>query len=168
MHIPSPRVQDDPDDKLYLFQFPNPFPHFVPDPELSLVKDFDVHYPPLAAAAKKETPTSPDKPHGILKKVQFGEGVKVEDKDDKKEARRIAKEQEERKAMLRELQKQEAQRKPEGRIGTLVVMKSGRVKMVLGKDIVMDVSQSLWVDLGLGLGQHRVGIWPGVDRDLAR
>jgi DNA-directed RNA polymerase III subunit RPC4 len=32
---------------------------------------------------------------------------------------------------------------PEGRIGSLVVMKSGRVKMVLGDGIVMDVSHSL-------------------------
>jgi DNA-directed RNA polymerase III subunit RPC4 len=29
---------------------------------------------------------------------------------------------------------------PEGRIGTMVVMKSGRVKMVMGEDIVMNVS----------------------------
>lgn len=29
---------------------------------------------------------------------------------------------------------------PEGRIGTMVVMKSGKVKMILGEDIVMNVS----------------------------
>jgi len=32
---------------------------------------------------------------------------------------------------------------PEGRIGSLVVMKSGRVKMVLGDGIVMNVCPSL-------------------------
>jgi DNA-directed RNA polymerase III subunit RPC4 len=31
---------------------------------------------------------------------------------------------------------------PEGRIGTLVTMKSGKVKMVLGENVVMDVCQS--------------------------
>jgi hypothetical protein len=36
--------------------------------------------------------------------------------------------------------KKEEARKPEGRIGTMVVMKSGKVKMVLGDGIVMDVS----------------------------
>lgn len=29
---------------------------------------------------------------------------------------------------------------PEGRIGTMVIMKSGKVKMVFGEDVVMNVS----------------------------
>ncbi len=45
-------------------------------------------------------------------------------------------------AQLREKRAKEKMARPpeEGRIGTLVVMKSGRVKMVLGEDIVMNVS----------------------------
>lgn len=39
-----------------------------------------------------------------------------------------------------ELRARELARKPEGRIGTLVVMKSGKTKMVLGDGIVLDVS----------------------------
>ena len=35
--------------------------------------------------------------------------------------------------------KKKAQPPPDGRIGTLVVMKSGKVKLVMGKDIVMNV-----------------------------
>jgi hypothetical protein len=76
---------------------------------------------------------------------------------DDKEATSAAKEKEREKAAAREAkhakaesdarfkkiaeyEKREKERKAEGRIGTLVVSKSGRVKMVLGRDIVMDVS----------------------------
>ena len=38
---------------------------------------------------------------------------------------------------------------PEGRIGTLCVMKSGKVKMVMGDDIVMNVGLSSSLPLGL-------------------
>lgn len=41
---------------------------------------------------------------------------------------------------IKGLQQKEGWRLPEGRIGTLVVMKSGKVKMVVGDGIVMDVS----------------------------
>jgi DNA-directed RNA polymerase III subunit RPC4 len=49
---------------------------------------------------------------------------------------------------------------PEGRIGSLVVMKSGRVKMVLGEGIVMDVSFtfvvcSRWKLTRLGFARSR-------------
>jgi DNA-directed RNA polymerase III subunit RPC4 len=43
---------------------------------------------------------------------------------------------------LRGAAKKHGVKPPEGRIGSLVVMKSGRVKMVLGDGIVMDVSCS--------------------------
>jgi hypothetical protein len=40
---------------------------------------------------------------------------------------------------------------PEGRVGTLVIMKSGKVKLVFGEDIVMNVglSSSLSMDVPL-------------------
>ncbi len=117
--------QENPEDKLYLFQFPNPFPHFVPNPDFSLLRDVD-------------TMRSPEqKPHGILKKsVQFDAGAK----DEKKDAKRPLKENEEKRKAYKELEAKEKLRKPEGRIGTLVIMKSGKAKMVLGDGIVMDVS----------------------------
>jgi hypothetical protein len=80
------------------------------------------------------------KPHSILKKtVQFDAGAK----DEKKDAKRPLKENDEKRKVYKELEAKEKKRKPEGRIGTLVVMKSGKVKMVLGEGIVMDVSGGL-------------------------
>ena len=80
-------------DKLYIFQFPHLFPHFIPPGPIDVTAEEDVKpdVKPTAAQlkAKAKGPAPPP---------------------------------------------------PEGRIGTMVVMKSGRVKMVLGKDIVMDVS----------------------------
>jgi hypothetical protein len=50
-------------------------------------------------------------------------------------------------AQMRAAKKKGALPPPEGRIGTLVVMKSGKVKMVLGDGIVMDVSLTPTFDL---------------------
>jgi hypothetical protein len=96
-----------------------------------------------AAAAGTDTKppgTADVKPPSILKKsVQFSAGVKSESSSDKKDKR--SKDSDAGKA-LKAAQEKEAGRKPEGRVGTLVVMKSGRVKMVLGDGVVMDVSVS--------------------------
>ena len=66
------------------------------------------------------------------------------EKDKEAVAKKLSAEEEKEKkakdAKLRALMKKEEARKPEGRIGTMVVMKSGKVKMVLGDGIVMDVS----------------------------
>lgn len=124
--------QDNPEEKLYVFQFPDPFPHFVPNPALSLLNGVeDVKPEPADAAA----------PKSILKKsVAFADGeapaaAASEDKPDK-----VKEEQVESKDRA-ELRARELARMPEGRIGTLVVMKSGKTKMVLGNGIVMDVSR---------------------------
>jgi DNA-directed RNA polymerase III subunit RPC4 len=42
---------------------------------------------------------------------------------------------------------------PEGRVGSLVVMKSGKVKVVMGDDIVMNVSVTFLSDRYLAAGQ---------------
>lgn len=86
--------QDNPQDKLYIFQFPHLFPRF-------------------------EAPGPVD-----MTQEDTKEGIK-----DVKPSL----------AALRGRKK--AAPPPQGRIGTLVVMKSGKVKMVMGDDIVMNVSR---------------------------
>ncbi|KAJ9120628.1 hypothetical protein QFC22_002557 [Naganishia vaughanmartiniae] len=161
---------DDPEDKIYLFQFPEPFPKFLPNPATSLqhkIEQLKAEAVSAAASVKAEPKAKAEpKTNGILKKnVAFKEGdVKMDDDkedgasdgDDKK-ATSAAKEKEKEKAAAREAkhakaesdarfkkiaeyEKREKERKAEGRIGTLVVSKGGRVKMVLGRDIVMDVT----------------------------
>jgi DNA-directed RNA polymerase III subunit RPC4 len=96
--------QDDPESKLFMFQFPQLFPHFHPRTIDATASEVD--------GARHEG----------------GEDVKPDIKPtaaqlrDKRAKEKIAKAPE------------------EGRVGTLVVMKSGKVKMVLGDDIVMNVS----------------------------
>nr|ADE10081.1 RNA pol Rpc4 [Tremella fuciformis] len=85
--------QDDPQDRLFVFQMPPKMPRFLPTG-------------PIDATANDETK----------------DGVK-----DVKPSTQALK------------GKKKAQPPPDGRIGTLVVMKSGKVKLVMGQDIVMNV-----------------------------
>ncbi|ORX38045.1 RNA polymerase III RPC4-domain-containing protein [Kockovaella imperatae] len=89
-------VPDESDEanKLYIFQFPHLFPHFIPPGPVDMTAEEDVK-PDVKTTQTKGKKRGPAPPP------------------------------------------------PEGRIGTLVVMKSGRVKMVLGKDIVMDVNSGV-------------------------
>lgn len=88
--------QDDPREKLFMFQFPHLFPNFKASGPVDMTQDGDTK-----EAIKDTKPTI---------------------------------------AQLRAQKRRGGAPPPEGRIGTLVVMKSGKVKMVLGDGIVMDVS----------------------------
>jgi len=129
---------------LYLLQFPDPFPAFVPDPSRSFLKDVDVDdlkpkselsgdIPAESESASKEKDKA-KKGVSFAEKDKDGAEVVVKKEDDKEKKAKDAK--------LKALMAKEKARKPEGRIGTMVVMKSGKVKMVLGDGIVMDVSPS--------------------------
>ncbi|KAJ9122096.1 hypothetical protein QFC24_004323 [Naganishia onofrii] len=160
---------DNPEDRLYLFQFPEPFPKFLPNPATSLARKIEQLKAEAvaAAAAVKAEPKPEPKTNGIMKKnVSFkkegdakmdgDEGDGASDGDDKgttsaakekerekaaaREAKHAKAESDARFKKIAEYEKREKERKAEGRIGTLVVSKSGRVKMVLGRDIVMDVT----------------------------
>ena len=87
-------MQADPQDKLFVFQFPNLFPKF----DSAVPVDFSA-----------------------------AEDVKPDVKPSM--------------AQLRARKKNPPP--PEGRIGTMVVMRSGKVKLVLGDDIVMNVGLTL-------------------------
>lgn len=87
-------------------------------------------------------------PKSILKKAKFASDDDVKMADPEEEAA-AAEKKAKQEAALRKLAEQKAlaaalakenARKIEGRIGTLVVTKLGKVKMVLGDGIVMDVS----------------------------
>lgn len=152
-------LQDNPEDKLYMFQFPEPFPKFLPNPATSLAAKIEELKAKAVAAA---TVKAESQPNGILKKkVSFdgkgdanmegkadgagsGDDEKkpTKDKIAAKEAKQAKAEADERYKTIADLERKERERKAQGRIGTLVVTKSGRAKMVLGKDIVMDVSRS--------------------------
>lgn len=119
-----------------MFQFPDPFPDFVPHQDYSLLQGNEA----LAAAQVK---ADPDKPSGILRKsVKFDapSGTAPDTPNDDEAAIKVKQEAESKEKFLAELRARESARKPEGRVGTLVVMKSGKVKMVMGDGIVMDVS----------------------------
>lgn len=150
-------MQDNPEDKLYLFQFPEPFPKFLPNPATSFAPKIEELKAQAVAAA---TVKAESKPNGILKKnVTFdGEGdadmdgkadvpgsgdeekKPTKDKIAAKEAKQAKAEAEARHKAIADYERRERERKAQGRIGTLVVTKSGKAKMVLSKDIVMDVS----------------------------
>lgn len=83
-------VQDDPQDKLFVFQFPNLFPRFDPAEPMD-----------STAAEEVKPDVKPSIAHLRAKKKNLPP--------------------------------------PEGRVGTMVVMRSGKVKLVLGDDIVMNV-----------------------------
>lgn len=107
-------------------------------PKSELVDETPSAAPPSAGEkAKKEKTVSFDKTEqdgGVKDKVAEAAAKKLSAEQDKEKKAKDAK--------LRALMKKEEARKPEGRIGTMVVMKSGKVKMVLGDGIVMDVSHA--------------------------
>ncbi|KAK4683526.1 DNA-directed RNA polymerase III subunit RPC4, partial [Tremellales sp. Uapishka_1] len=92
---------DNPEDKLFIFQFPHLFPKFTASG-------------PVDLSAETESK----------------EGIK----DVKPTPAALARAKREKEKNLPP---------PEGKIGTLVVMKSGKVKMVLGNDVVMNVSSGV-------------------------
>jgi hypothetical protein len=143
--------QADPKDKLYLLQFPDPFPRFVPDPARSFLKDVDLDDLVKPKAELTDETQQSAGPATEKTDEKTKKGVSFSDKPEKDgekaaeaAAKKLSAEEEKEKrakdAKLRALMKKEEARKPEGRIGTMVVMKSGKVKMVLGDGIVMDVS----------------------------
>jgi DNA-directed RNA polymerase III subunit RPC4 len=97
-----------------LFQFPQPFPSYLPPP-----------------GAKVEAKAEPDVPAPPQSEEKKDIKPKVGAKDVKPSA-----------AALRKLSgKTTEPPRPQGRVGSLVVMKSGKVKVVMGQDIVMSVCQ---------------------------
>lgn len=100
-----------------MFQFPNLFPKFEDTRPLEIPEDTK---PSGATAPTANGNASPEK----------GKDVKPDIKPDIKPTP----------AQLRGAAKKYGIKPPEGRIGSLVVMRSGRVKMVLGDGIVMNVS----------------------------
>jgi hypothetical protein len=150
-------LQADPKDKLYLLQFPDPFPKFIPDPARSFLKDVDLDDLKPKAELSDETAVAGSTATDKTKKgVSFSDkpeeagGDKAAEAAAKKLAAEEEKEKKAKDAKLRALMKKEEARKPEGRIGTMVVMKSGKVKMVLGDGIVMDVSARVHRDQTIG------------------
>ncbi|KAK6909021.1 hypothetical protein I203_103031 [Kwoniella mangroviensis CBS 8507] len=105
---------DNPEEKLSIFQFPHLFPKFLPATPVDLTTD-----------------TKPD----INNPTTTGSAQKDIKPDIKPTA-----------AQLRSIGpggKKLPEPLPEGRVGTMVVMKSGKVKIVMGKDIVMNVTPGL-------------------------
>lgn len=152
-------LQADPKDKLYLLQFPDPFPKFIPDPARSFLKDIDLDDLKPKAELSDETAAAGSTATDKTKKgVSFSDkpeeagGDKAAEAAAKKLAAEEEKEKKAKDAKLRALMKKEEVRKPEGRIGTMVVMKSGKVKMVLGDGIVMDVSARVYLHQTIGRG----------------
>lgn len=125
-------------------QFPDPFPKFIPDPARSFLRDVELDdLKPKEESASMATGEAAEKKTGLTE----------EEKEEKQKLMRI-----------RALQRKEAARKAEGRIGTLVVMKSGKVKMVLGDGIVLDVSRE-WPWLCLSVS-YRVVTYIYTNRSL--
>ncbi|WVF68825.1 hypothetical protein IAT40_003598 [Kwoniella sp. CBS 6097] len=109
---------DNPEEKLFIFQFPNLFPKFAPSDPVDLTQEVkpDSSAPTGAAAPASSAPQADIKPDikPTAAQLRAGQGKKGQ-----------------------------AEPLPEGRVGTMVVMKSGKVKMVMGKDIVMNVTPGL-------------------------
>lgn len=103
-----------------MFQFPNLFPKFEDTRPLEVADE--TTKPSGAGAPTANGGASPDK----------SKDVKPDIKPDIKPTP----------AQLRGSAKKYGVKPPEGRIGSLVVMRSGRVKMVLGDGIVMNVSST--------------------------
>ncbi|WWC73393.1 uncharacterized protein I206_107360 [Kwoniella pini CBS 10737] len=111
---------DNPEEKLFIFQFPHLFPKFLPSTTVDLTQN-DIK-PDVTAHVNGATNAAQQK------------DVKPDMKPDVKPSA----------AQLRAAQsKKGPEPVPEGRVGTMVVMKSGKVKIVMGKDIVMNVTPGL-------------------------
>lgn len=107
-----------PDNQFYFFQFPKPFPKFLPTPVASA---------PGAAESMDVDDAAPGPP-AAKKGVSFAAEVKTE-KDLKPSV---------------SAPKAKAEiRRPEGQIGELITTKKGKVKMRLGNGILYDVSTRL-------------------------
>lgn len=113
-----------------MFQFPNLFPKFEERP-------IDVS---TQAAGEDTKPNPQATANGSVDKTK---DVKPDIKPDIKPSP----------AQLRGNAKKYGIKPPEGRIGSLVIMRSGRVKMVLGDGIVMDVSSPL-TSIGLSIARR--------------
>ncbi|WVQ96365.1 hypothetical protein IAU59_003470 [Kwoniella sp. CBS 9459] len=113
---------DNPEEKLFIFQFPNLFPKFAPSDPVDLTQEV------------KPDPSAPTPGPGPAAAGSAG-SAQADIKPDIKPTA----------AQLRAGQGRKGQPEPlpEGRVGTMVVMKSGKVKMVMGKDIVMNVTPGL-------------------------
>lgn len=105
--------QEAPDQKLFMFQFPQFFPKFDPRPIDATNLKSEVN-----ASSDVKPDTKPDIKPNVDIKPDIRPGAPGS-------------------------RTRKAQPPPEGQIGTMVVMKSGKVKMILGKDIVMNVSRHL-------------------------
>lgn len=105
-----------------MFQFPNLFPKFEDTRPIDAAAGVDDIKPNPQATANGSTEKTKD--------------VKPDIKPDLKPTP----------AQLRGNAKKYGVKPPEGRIGSLVIMRSGRVKMVLGDGIVMDVSNFLFTE----------------------
>jgi len=122
-----------PDNQFYFFQFPKPFPKFLPTP-----------LPTSEPAPVSSTPMDVDAPAASTGKkgVSFAADVKMESSAA------------ESKPVLSAAggSKKAEIRRPEGQIGELVTTKKGRVKMRLGNGILYDVrlspSRSAWRSTG--------------------
>ena len=112
-----------PSNQLYFFQFPRQFPTFLPLPEVDDEEPEAMDVDGASAASRKAVSFASDtKPASSSSAAT--PSVKKEDS----------------KSGI--LPKKPAP-PPEGQIGELLIMKSGKVKMRLGKDIMLDVSLAL-------------------------
>ncbi|WWC65553.1 uncharacterized protein I303_108171 [Kwoniella dejecticola CBS 10117] len=117
---------DNPEEKLFIFQFPHLFPKFLPSTPVDLTQT-DTKPDITASTTASTNGTAHSATNGPLK------DVKPDIKPDVKPTP----------AQLRAGAKKGPEPVPEGRVGTMVVMKSGKVKIVMGKDIVMNVTPGL-------------------------
>ncbi|KAG8901613.1 hypothetical protein FRC00_006006 [Tulasnella sp. 408] len=135
---------DDTAEPLYFFQFPHPFPSFVPD--IDMTQD-----EPMLPEGEAKKPTDDEKGKG--KSVSWAPDVKV-----KEEAEGSGKE------------KQKALPSgSEGIAGKLEVYKSGAVKIRFGEDIVMDVTAAtqpsfLQQIVHVDLQKQRMSVFGNVER----
>lgn len=116
-------------EQLYFFQFPYPLPKFLSKSALSTAaKDeqhpaMDVNGQPSAASTPAPTPhPKHSTPGGVMTPTPSGAATPAHVKKEEAAA--------------------EAGEKVDGVVGQLEIYKSGKVKMRIGKDIVLDVSFS--------------------------
>lgn len=127
-----------PPNQLYFFQFPPSFPKFLPIPVAAPAEPSE-KVEPMDGVEESSGPTS------ILKKgVSFAGDKEKERKAKEKAVKKDSKEKDSKEGILSaaKRRKEEERRKlPTGAIGSLLVMKSGKVKMRLGHDMLLDVGR---------------------------
>ncbi|WWC93125.1 uncharacterized protein L201_008092 [Kwoniella dendrophila CBS 6074] len=119
---------DDPEKKLFIFQFPHLFPKFLPNTPVDLTQPTPSNGDIKPDINNTSNPTASG-PSSSTTATQ--KDVKPDIKPTPAQLRANAN------------AKKLPEPIPEGRIGTMVVMKSGKVKIVMGKDIVMNVTPGL-------------------------